>query len=69
MAMLTKLEKTKISVMMSIWERWPLGGFLLHQVLAGSKQRLAAVAYTQNKAPNSINFQIEPSQAALKPIL
>ena len=41
----------------------------MHQVLAGSKQRLAAVAYTQNKAPGSIKFQIEPSQAALKPIL
>ena len=41
----------------------------MHQVLAGSKQRLAAVAYTQNKAPGSIKFQIEPSQAAPKPIL
>ena len=41
----------------------------MHKVLAGSKQHLAAVAYTQNKAPGSIKFQIEPSQAALKPIL
>ena len=44
-----------------------VGGYFLHQVWAGSFQRLATAAYTQNKPPGSRKFQIEPSCGALSP--
>ena len=56
---------------MEIWffcQTATIGWALGTKVWAGSFQRPATAAYTQNQSPGSRKFQIEPSYGALEPI-